>query len=54
VIKLEILMAKVVLIVHLLTEQQGISLEEFKAIRVKKKEKRGGFKEKLLLLNVEE
>ncbi|MFB3164734.1 nucleoside triphosphate pyrophosphohydrolase [Neobacillus sp. 179-J 1A1 HS] len=47
-------LADLVEVVYAIVEQQGFSIEEFENIRIKKKEKRGGFKDKLLLLEVDE
>jgi predicted house-cleaning noncanonical NTP pyrophosphatase (MazG superfamily) len=46
-------LADLVEVVYAIVEQKGVSIEEFETIRIKKKEKRGGFKERLLLLEVE-
>lgn len=40
-------------VIYAIVEHKGLSIEEFEKIRLNKKEERGGFKEKLLLYNVE-
>jgi predicted house-cleaning noncanonical NTP pyrophosphatase (MazG superfamily) len=40
-------------VVYAILDNHGISLEEFEKIRLSKRDKRGGFKEKLLLVKVE-
>jgi hypothetical protein len=35
-------------------DSKGVSVEDFEKVRLAKKEKRGGFKEKLMLVSVEE
>lgn len=41
-------------IIHALTECHGASIEKVEAVRVKKAEKRGRFKEKIFLMEVED
>ncbi|PPQ48925.1 phosphoribosyl-ATP pyrophosphohydrolase [Paenibacillus peoriae] len=41
-------------VVYAILDNQGISIEEFEQIRLEKKEKRGGFKNRLLLVQVDE
>ncbi|MGQ4668584.1 phosphoribosyl-ATP pyrophosphohydrolase [Metabacillus halosaccharovorans] len=41
-------------IIHALAEVQGSSIEEVEKIRAKKAEERGGFKEKIYLIEVED
>lgn len=47
-------LADLVEVIYAIVEQQGYSVDEFENIRIKKREKRGGFKERLLLLEVDE
>jgi predicted house-cleaning noncanonical NTP pyrophosphatase (MazG superfamily) len=47
-------LADLVEVIYAIVEQKGYSIKEFENIRIKKKEKRGGFKDKLLLLEVDE
>ncbi|MBT2728568.1 nucleoside triphosphate pyrophosphohydrolase [Bacillus sp. ISL-75] len=41
-------------IIHALAECHGITFEELEVVRQKKAEKRGGFKEKIFLIKVED
>lgn len=41
-------------IVYAIAEHKGVSVEEFERMRLSKRDKRGGFKKKLFLLNVSE
>lgn len=47
-------LADLVEVVYGILESKGISIEEFEMTRLKKWKDRGGFKEKLLLISVEE
>lgn len=47
-------LADLVEVIYAIVEQQGYSVDEFENIRINKREKRGGFKERLLLLEVDE
>ncbi|WP_240419672.1 nucleoside triphosphate pyrophosphohydrolase [Paenibacillus periandrae] len=46
-------LADLVELIYAILENKGVSIEEFENIRLKKKEERGGFEEKLLLLSTE-
>ncbi|MCP3776706.1 nucleoside triphosphate pyrophosphohydrolase [Paenibacillus sp. MZ04-78.2] len=46
-------LADLVEVVYAILEHKGISIEEFERIRQEKKEKRGGFGERILLVKVE-
>ncbi|MFB6367901.1 nucleoside triphosphate pyrophosphohydrolase, partial [Paenibacillus elgii] len=46
-------LADLVEVVYAILEHKGISIEEFERIRQEKKEMRGGFGERLLLVKVE-
>lgn len=46
-------LADLIEVIYAIVEQKGLSIEEFEKIRSAKKEERGGFKEKLILYNVE-
>lgn len=46
-------LADLIEVAYAIIEHKGMSIDEFEQIQVKKKEERGGFKEKLLLLSVE-
>ena len=47
-------LADLVEVVYAILDQKGVSIQEFESCRKAKREKRGGFKEKLYLLNVNE
>ncbi len=47
-------LADVLEIIHALAEYHGASIEEVEEIRKQKAEKRGGFKEKIFLIEVED
>ncbi|URJ61184.3 nucleoside triphosphate pyrophosphohydrolase [Paenibacillus polymyxa] len=47
-------LADLVEVVYAILDNQGISIEEFEQIRLEKKEKRGEFKNRLLLVQVDE
>jgi predicted house-cleaning noncanonical NTP pyrophosphatase (MazG superfamily) len=47
-------LADLVEVVYAILESKGVGVEEFEKIRLKKREERGGFKEKLLLVSVSE
>ncbi|MBG9549645.1 phosphoribosyl-ATP pyrophosphohydrolase [Cytobacillus firmus] len=47
-------LADVLEIIHALAEYHGASIEEVEEIRTQKAEKRGGFKEKIFLIEVED
>ncbi|MGG4501526.1 phosphoribosyl-ATP pyrophosphohydrolase [Paenibacillus polymyxa] len=47
-------LADLVEVVYAILDNQGISIEDFEQIRLEKKEKRGGFKNRLLLVQVDE
>ncbi|MEC2056095.1 nucleoside triphosphate pyrophosphohydrolase [Peribacillus psychrosaccharolyticus] len=47
-------LADVLEIIHALAAYHGSSIEEIERVRIQKAEKRGGFKDKLFLLEVEE
>ncbi|WP_010500111.1 nucleoside triphosphate pyrophosphohydrolase [Paenibacillus elgii] len=46
-------LANLVEIVYAILEHKGISIEEFERVRQEKKEKRGGFGDRILLVKVE-
>lgn len=46
-------LADLIEVAYAIIEHKGISIEEFEQLRLKKQEERGGFKDKLFLLNVE-
>ncbi|SCW83441.1 Predicted house-cleaning noncanonical NTP pyrophosphatase, all-alpha NTP-PPase (MazG) superfamily [Paenibacillus tianmuensis] len=46
-------LADLVEVIYTILEHKGISIEEFERVRQEKKEKRGGFGERLLLVKVE-
>ena len=45
-------LADVLEVIHAIVETSGISFEEFEQIRLKKREKRGGFSKKILLQEI--
>lgn len=47
-------LADIVEVVYGILESRGVSIEDFEKVRLAKKEERGGFKEKLMLISVEE
>lgn len=47
-------LADVLEIIHALAEYHGVSIEEVEEIRKQKADKRGGFKEKIFLIEVED
>ncbi|KRE70884.1 nucleoside triphosphate pyrophosphohydrolase [Paenibacillus sp. Soil750] len=47
-------LADLVEVVYAILESKGVSFEEFEKVRLAKREERGGFKEKLFLINVDE
>lgn len=47
-------LADVAEVLYAIVRHKGVSLEEFEAIRKKKREQRGGFDERLFLVSVEE
>jgi predicted house-cleaning noncanonical NTP pyrophosphatase (MazG superfamily) len=47
-------LADLVEVVYGILESKGISIEDFEKLRLVKKEERGGFKEKLFLVSVDE
>jgi predicted house-cleaning noncanonical NTP pyrophosphatase (MazG superfamily) len=47
-------LADLVELVYAILENKGVSIKEFEMVRLNKKEERGGFKEKLFLVSVEE
>ncbi|WJM11676.1 nucleoside triphosphate pyrophosphohydrolase [Geobacillus stearothermophilus ATCC 12980] len=48
----DVLLADVLEIIHALAECHGASIEQVEQIRAKKAEKRGGFREKIFLIEV--
>ena len=47
-------LADLVEVVYAILESRGITIEEFEKVRIEKKEQRGGFSERLLLIQVED
>ncbi|MDQ0885934.1 putative house-cleaning noncanonical NTP pyrophosphatase (MazG superfamily) [Paenibacillus sp. V4I9] len=47
-------LADLIEVVYAILERKGVSIEDFEKVRLAKKEKRGGFEEKLFLVGVEE
>lgn len=47
-------LADLVEVIYAILEDKGVSISEFEKIRLLKQEKRGGFKKKLLLMEVDE
>ncbi|MEW4368649.1 nucleoside triphosphate pyrophosphohydrolase [Paenibacillus kandeliae] len=47
-------LADLIEVAYAIIEHKGMSIDEFEQLRLKKKEERGGFKDKLFLLNVED
>lgn len=46
-------LADLVELVYAILENKGVSIDQFEKVRLKKREERGGFKEKLLLISTE-
>ncbi|TCL53259.1 hypothetical protein EDD69_101267 [Thermolongibacillus altinsuensis] len=47
-------LADVLEVIYALAEYHGVSLEKLEEVRAQKAEKRGGFKEKIFLIEVED
>nr|WP_191296993.1 nucleoside triphosphate pyrophosphohydrolase [Paenibacillus sp. PL91] len=47
-------LADFVEVAYAIAAHKGISIEHFETVRIKKKEKRGGFEKKLLLISTED
>lgn len=46
-------LADIVEVIYAIVESKGVSIEQFEQVRLEKKEDRGGFTNKLFLINVE-
>jgi predicted house-cleaning noncanonical NTP pyrophosphatase (MazG superfamily) len=47
-------LADLVEVIYAIAAHKGVSIKDFDAVRIKKKEKRGGFEKKLLLVSTED